>query len=54
MLKKIFSNCSMLIGFAGVGFVSYGAWLAYPPAGFIVLGFLLMVNSYLIAKAGAK
>ena len=30
-------------GFAvlGVGLVSYGAWTVYPPAGFIVGGFML-------------
>lgn len=34
----------------GVGFVSYGAGLIYRPAGFIVLGLLLIVGAFLAAK----
>jgi hypothetical protein len=30
-----------LAGLSGVGLVSYGAWLVYPPAGFIVGGTLM-------------
>jgi len=32
-----------------VGLVSYGAWMIYPPAGFIVGGILLIVGALLIA-----
>ena len=38
-----------LAGLCGVGLVSYGAWLIYPPAGFITAGILLNVGSLLIA-----
>ena len=38
-----------LAGLCGVGLVSYGAWLIYPPAGFITAGILLIVGSLLIA-----
>ena len=38
-----------LAGLCGVGFVSYGAWLIYPPAGFITGGLLLIVGTLLIA-----
>lgn len=31
-----------VIGLTGVALVSYGAWLIYKPAGFIVLGVLLV------------
>ena len=38
-----------LAGLCGVGLVSYGAWLIYPPAGFITAGILLIVGTLLIA-----
>ncbi len=28
--------------FGGIGLIAYGAWLAYPPAGFIAPGVLLV------------
>jgi hypothetical protein len=36
-------------GLSGVGLVSYGAWLIYPPAGFITAGILLIVGTLMIA-----
>ncbi len=36
-------------GLCGVGLVSYGAWMIYPPAGFITGGLLLIVGTLLIA-----
>ena len=38
-----------LAGLCGVGLVSYGAWMVYPPAGFITAGLLLIVGTLLIA-----
>jgi hypothetical protein len=38
-----------LVGLSGVGLVAYGAWLIYPPAGFIVGGCLLILGALLIA-----
>jgi hypothetical protein len=38
-----------LAGLSGVGLVAYGAWLIYPPAGFIVGGSLLIVGALLLA-----
>ena len=38
-----------LAGLCGVGLVSYGAWMIYPPAGFITAGILLIVGTLLIA-----
>ncbi|WP_295143863.1 hypothetical protein [uncultured Reyranella sp.] len=38
-----------LAGLCGVGFVSYGAWMIYPPAGFITAGILLIVGTLMIA-----
>ncbi len=38
-----------LAGLCGVGLVSYGAWLIYPPAGFIAAGILLIVGTLLVA-----
>lgn len=31
-------------GMAGAGAIAYGAWLVYPPAGFIVGGALVLVG----------
>ena len=38
-----------LAGLCGVGLVSYGAWMIYPPAGFVVGGLLLILGALLIA-----
>ena len=38
-----------LAGLCGVGLVAYGAWMIYPPAGFITAGLLLIVGTLLIA-----
>ena len=38
-----------LAGLCGVGLVSYGAWMIYPPAGFITAGILLIVGALLIS-----
>jgi hypothetical protein len=38
-------------GLSGCGFVSYGAWLIYHPAGFIIGGLFLMVGAFLTARA---
>ena len=39
-------------GLAGGGaLVSYGAWTAYPPAGFIVAGVLLVAGAWLHDRA---
>jgi hypothetical protein len=40
-----------MAGLAGVGLVSYGAWLAYHPAGFIAGGGLLLAGAWI---AGSK
>lgn len=36
-------------GLSGVGLVSYGAWLVYPPAGFLVGGSLMIAGALLLA-----
>jgi len=38
-----------LAGLGGVWLVAYGAWLIYPPAGFIVGGSLLILGALLLA-----
>lgn len=37
-------------GLAGVAAISYGAWLAWPPAGYIVGGALVLVGVLLSAR----
>jgi hypothetical protein len=39
------------VGLFGVGLVSYGTWLIYEPAGFIVAGVICIVGALL---SGAK
>ena len=41
-----------LVGIAGAGLISYGAWLAYPPAGFVIGGALMVMAAVLMARAG--
>ena len=38
-----------LAGLCGVGLVSYGAWMIYPPAGFITGGLLLIIGALMVA-----
>lgn len=38
-------------GLAGGALLSYGAWLAYKPAGFIVAGVLLLAGAVLAARS---
>lgn len=40
-------------GLAGAGAIAYGAWLVYPPAGFIVGGGLVLVG-VLMSSFGRK
>lgn len=39
-----------LAGFVGAGTISYGSWLIYEPAGFLVGGLLLMAFAMLIGS----
>ena len=39
-----------LAGIAGAGLSAYGAWLIYPPAGFIVGGALLIAGACLLSR----
>jgi len=38
------------LGLAGCGLLSYGAWLCYAPAGFIVAGLMLLAGAWLSAR----
>jgi hypothetical protein len=39
------------IGIAGAAAFSYGAWLAYPPSGFMAGGALLIIGAWYIARS---
>jgi hypothetical protein len=41
-----------MIGLAGVALVISGAWLAYPPAGFILGGTVLLATAVLLSPRG--
>lgn len=51
MKKLIQSMLPDALMTAGAAAVSYGAWLVYEPAGFIVGGALLVVAGVMAAKA---
>jgi hypothetical protein len=39
-----------LVGLAGAGLVSFGAWMVYQPAGLIIGGLLALLWSWLMAR----
>ncbi|MGG5038569.1 hypothetical protein [Escherichia coli] len=39
-----------LVGVLGALLLAYGAWLIYPPAGFVVAGVLCLCWSWLVAR----
>ena len=39
-----------LVGVLGALLLAYGAWLIYPPAGFVVAGALCLFGSWLVAR----
>ncbi|CAI0745361.1 MAG: hypothetical protein ACTIOQ_14035 [Serratia grimesii] len=41
---------SVLVGLAGALLLTYGVWLVYPPAGFVVAGLLCLLWSWLVSK----
>ncbi|KEY58496.1 hypothetical protein [Serratia sp. DD3] len=41
---------SVLVGVAGVLLLTYGVWLIYQPAGFVVAGLLCLLWSWLVSK----
>ncbi len=45
-LPALFAN---LIGLAAVGLIAFGAWLIYPPAGFITGGALVLGGVLVLA-----
>lgn len=46
MLRDLITD---MAGVSGAGLVSYGSWLIYPPAGFIIGGILLIVGALLLS-----
>lgn len=52
MLNKIVSLLPDALMISGGAALSYGAWLIYQPAGYIVAGILLVVAGVLSARAG--
>ena len=40
-----------VVGLAGVGAITYGAWLIFRPAGWIVAGVFCLVGAWLSARA---
>jgi len=43
-----------ITGVFGAGLIAYGAWLIYPPAGFITGGILLVTGVYLLSANATR
>ena len=51
-LKRLFGNkgaISNILFIAGLFVVAFGAWLAYPPAGFLVAGMSMVFMGWLLS-----
>jgi hypothetical protein len=51
IITSMLPDALMVSGSAGI---SYGAWMVYPPAGFLVAGALLLVAGILAARVAVK
>lgn len=54
IINAIVNSYSFVIGMVGIAAITYGAWLMYNPAAYLVGGVLLLIHSYLVAKAIAN
>jgi len=54
ILSAIINSYSFVIGMIGIAAITYGAWLIYKPAAYLVGGLLLLIHSYLTAKSIAN
>lgn len=41
------------LGLAGIGGVTYGAWLIYKPAGFVIVGLFALAMCVLLSRTAA-
>lgn len=48
---KFLTITALLVGIAGACLLSFGAWLVYPPIGYITAGVLCLLWSYLVSKS---
>lgn len=48
---KVTDLAAETVGLAGAGLVSYGAWLVFEPAGFIVGGVFLLAAAWLLGAS---
>ncbi|ASB03443.1 TPA: hypothetical protein ACKRHV_003718 [Proteus mirabilis] len=48
---KFLTITALLVGIAGACLLSFGAWLTYPPMGYMCAGGLCLFWSYLVSKA---
>lgn len=54
VIKRVLAAAPMVLadiaGTVGAGLIAYGAWLAWPPAGFVVGGLQLMAAAVLYLR----
>lgn len=45
---------TLVAGILGLALITFGAWMIYPPAGFIIAGAGLLSWSYVVSRAMAR
>lgn len=45
---------TLVAGILGLALITIGAWMIYPPAGFIIAGTGLLAWSYIVSRAMAR
>lgn len=51
---SILDWATLVAGILGLVLVTIGAWMIYPPAGFIIAGAGLLAWSYIVSRAMAR
>lgn len=54
ILKSVFKMADDILLLIGIALITYGVFLIYPPAGFMVLGFSFLGMAFLVAKRLGK
>ncbi|MEH6434299.1 hypothetical protein [Massilia sp. DD77] len=51
---SILDWATLVAGILGLALITVGAWMIYPPAGFIIAGLGLLSWSYIVSRAMAR
>lgn len=53
-MHKVIDSLRLVLASAGIGLIGYGAWLHYPPLGFVAAGMLILILSIAGAMRTAR